>query len=76
MNPQVIFKSGQFSSILSMVSKGLGVSIVPAMALEKRPGCRFVPLTDERATRTIGAIVLKERSQTRINEAFLDYVTG
>jgi LysR family hydrogen peroxide-inducible transcriptional activator len=76
MNPQVIFESGQFSSILSMVSKGLGVSIVPAMALEKRPGCRFVALTDERATRTIGAIVLKGRSQTRISEAFLDYVTG
>jgi LysR family transcriptional regulator, hydrogen peroxide-inducible genes activator len=76
MNPQVIFESGQFGSILGMVSKGLGVSIVPAMALEKRPGCRFVPLADERATRTIGAIVLKGRSQTRISEAFLDYVTG
>ena len=76
MNPQVIFESGQFSSILGMVSKGLGVSIVPAMALEKRPGCRFVPLADERATRTIGAIVLKGRSQTRLSEAFLDYVTG
>ncbi len=76
MNPQVIFESGQFSSILGLVSKGFGVSIVPAMALEKRPGCRFVPLADERATRTIGAIVLKGRSQTRISEAFLDYVTG
>jgi LysR family hydrogen peroxide-inducible transcriptional activator len=76
MNPQVVFESGQFSSILGMVSKGLGVSIVPAMALEKRPGCRFVPLADERATRTIGAIVLKGRSQTRISEAFLDYLTG
>ena len=76
MNPQVIFESGQFSSILGMVSKGIGVSIVPAMALEKRPGCCFVPLADERATRTIGAIVLKGRSQTRISEAFLDYLTG
>jgi LysR family transcriptional regulator, hydrogen peroxide-inducible genes activator len=76
MNPQVIFESGQFSSILGMVSKGLGVSIVPAMALEKRPGCRFVPLADERATRTVGAVVLKGRSQTRISKAFLDYVTG
>jgi len=76
MNPQVIFESGQFGSILGMVSKGLGVSIVPAMALEKRPGCRFVPLADERATRTIGAVVLKGRSQTRISEAFLDSLRG
>jgi LysR family transcriptional regulator, hydrogen peroxide-inducible genes activator len=40
LNPKIIFESGQFSSILSMVSAGLGVSIVPAMALEKRPDAR------------------------------------
>jgi LysR family hydrogen peroxide-inducible transcriptional activator len=74
LNPQVIFESGQFSSILSMVSAGLGVSIVPAMALEKRPGCRFVPLADERAARTIGAVTLKGSSLTRIIEAFLSHL--
>jgi LysR family hydrogen peroxide-inducible transcriptional activator len=31
--PQIVFESGQFSSILGMVSAGVGVSIVPAMAL-------------------------------------------
>src|SRR5258706_13310050 len=31
LNPQIIFESGQFSSILSMVGTGMGVSIVPAM---------------------------------------------
>lgn len=71
LNPQIIFESGQFSSILSMVSAGLGVSIVPAMALEKRSGCRFVPLADERAARTIGVVTLKGRSLTRVIEAFL-----
>jgi LysR family hydrogen peroxide-inducible transcriptional activator len=69
--PNIVFESGQFSSILSMVSAGLGVSIVPAMALEKRAGCCFVPLADERAARTVGAVTLKGRSQTRVNEAFL-----
>jgi DNA-binding transcriptional LysR family regulator len=39
LKPKLIFESGQFSSILSMVSAGLGVSIVPAMAVEKRPRC-------------------------------------
>jgi LysR family hydrogen peroxide-inducible transcriptional activator len=51
LNPKIIFESGQLSSILSMVSAGLGVSIVPAMAVEKRSGCRYVPLADERAAR-------------------------
>jgi LysR family transcriptional regulator, hydrogen peroxide-inducible genes activator len=70
LNPKIIFESGQFSSILSMVSAGLGVSIVPAMALEKRPGCQYVPLADDRAARTIGVITLTGRSLTRANEAF------
>jgi LysR family transcriptional regulator, hydrogen peroxide-inducible genes activator len=74
LNPRIIFESGQFSSILSMVSAGLGVSIVPAMAVEKRPSCCFIPLGDERATRTIGAVTLHGRSLTRANEAFLNHL--
>jgi LysR family transcriptional regulator, hydrogen peroxide-inducible genes activator len=74
LNPKIIFESGQFSSILSMVSAGLGVSIVPAMALEKRPGCRYVPLEDERAARTIGVVTLNGRSPTRTNRAFLAHL--
>jgi LysR family hydrogen peroxide-inducible transcriptional activator len=71
LNPQIVFESGQFSSILGMVCAGLGVSIVPAMALEKRQGCRYVPLADGRAARTIGIVTLNGRSLTRANEAFL-----
>jgi len=74
LNPQVVFESGQFSSILSMVCAGQGVSIVPAMAIEKRPGCRFIPVADERAMRTIGAVTLKGRSFTRVIEAFLTHL--
>jgi LysR family transcriptional regulator, hydrogen peroxide-inducible genes activator len=74
LNPKIIFESGQFSSILSMVSAGLGVSIVPAMAVEKRAGCRYIPLADERAARTIGLVTLNGRSTTRANDAFLNHV--
>jgi LysR family hydrogen peroxide-inducible transcriptional activator len=74
LNPQIIFESGQFSSILSMVSAGLGVSIVPEMAVEKRSGCRFVPLGDERAVRTIGAVTLKGRLFTRVQMALVEHL--
>jgi LysR family transcriptional regulator, hydrogen peroxide-inducible genes activator len=74
MNPRIVFESGQFSSILSMVSGGLGVSVVPKMAIEKRAGCRFLPLADEHAYRTIGAVTLKGKSQSRVNQAFLSYL--
>jgi LysR family hydrogen peroxide-inducible transcriptional activator len=76
LNPQIVFESGQFSSILSMVSAGLGVSVVPEMAVEKRPGCRFVPLADERAFRTVGAITPRGKSATRLQEAFLAHLRG
>jgi LysR family transcriptional regulator, hydrogen peroxide-inducible genes activator len=71
LNPNIVFESGQFSSILSMVAAGLGVSVVPAMAIENKRQCSFIPIEDERATRTIGAVVLKGRSLPRASEAFL-----
>jgi LysR family hydrogen peroxide-inducible transcriptional activator len=76
VQPKIIFESGQFSSILSMVCAGLGVSIIPAMALEKRHGCQFVPLADGRATRAIGAVTLNGRSLSRVQQAFLAHLTG
>jgi LysR family hydrogen peroxide-inducible transcriptional activator len=74
LNPQIVFESGQFSSILGMVCAGLGVSVVPAMAVEKRAGCCFIPLADVRAERTIGAVSLKGRSLTRASAQFLEHL--
>jgi LysR family transcriptional regulator, hydrogen peroxide-inducible genes activator len=74
LNPQVIFESGQFSSILSMVSTGMGVSIVPEMAMEKNSRCRYVRIADDQATRTVGATTLRARSLTRLHHAFLAHL--
>ena len=74
LNPQVIFESGQFSSILAMVGAGMGVSIVPEMAMDKRQSCRYVRIADSHATRTIGAVVLRGRSLTRVHRAFLSHL--
>jgi LysR family transcriptional regulator, hydrogen peroxide-inducible genes activator len=72
--PQVIFESGQFSSILGMVGAGLGVSIVPEMALEQRADCTFVLIADEKASRTIGAATLKGHFLSRVQKAFLNHL--
>jgi len=74
VDPRIVFESGQFSSILSMVSAGIGVSIVPEMAVEKKAGCRFVRIADGEAARTIGAVVLRGRSLTRLQRAFLAHL--
>jgi DNA-binding transcriptional LysR family regulator len=54
-----------------MVGAGLGISIVPEMALDHRSDCNFVLIGDERATRTIGVATLKGRFLSRVQRAFL-----
>lgn len=65
VNPNVVFESGQFSTIVSMVATGMGVSVVPAMAVEYHSGCKFVRISDERAVRIVGFVQLKHRFKTR-----------
>ncbi|HWG88958.1 MAG TPA: LysR family transcriptional regulator substrate-binding protein, partial [Candidatus Acidoferrales bacterium] len=72
--PQVVFESGQFSSIVGMVGAGLGISIVPEMALEQRPDCNFVLIADERASRTIGVATLKGHFLSRVQKAFIQHL--
>jgi len=74
MHPKIIFESGQFSSLLSLVSAGMGVSIVPEMAIEKNSRCRYIPIADEEAIRTIGFVVLRGRSLPRAHHAFLSHL--
>ena len=72
LHPRIVFESGQFSSLLSMVGTGMGVSIVPEMAIDKSARCRYVRIADEQATRTIGAATLRGRWQTRSLRAFME----
>src|SRR5579863_9602928 len=76
VKPQIIFESGQFSSILSMVDTGMGVSIVPEMEIGRHQRCCYVRIADSEATRTIGAVVLRGRSLTRVHHAFLAHIRG
>lgn len=70
----VVFETGQFSSILAMVSAGMGISVVPEMAVEPVKGCRFVPLADEAAYRRVGVIWMRNHFQTRAEVELLEYL--
>jgi LysR family hydrogen peroxide-inducible transcriptional activator len=54
-----------------MVAAGVGISLVPEMAIDRDASCRYVRLSDTRATRTIVAAVLRGRSFNRVQQAFL-----
>jgi LysR family hydrogen peroxide-inducible transcriptional activator len=70
VTPNIVFESGQFSSLLGMVAAGIGVSLIPEMAIDRNVGCRYVPLTDTQATRTIVAAMVRGRSFNRVQRAF------
>jgi len=65
VSPSVVFESGQFATILAMVSAGMGVSAVPAMAVQPHPGCKFVPISGKHSTRKVGLVTLRHHYQTR-----------
>ncbi len=71
VTPRIAFESDQFSSLFGMVSAGIGISLVPEMAIDRNAGCRFVRLNDARAIRTIVAATLRGRSFNRVQQAFL-----
>src|SRR5215469_1526224 len=74
ITPNIAFESDQFSSVLGMVAAGVGISLVPEMAIDRDAGCRYVRLSDSRATRTVVAAVLRGRSFNRVQRAFLSVV--
>jgi LysR family hydrogen peroxide-inducible transcriptional activator len=76
VNPKVVFESGQFATILAMVSAGMGVSVVPQMAINDVPGCRFVLIADKKSHRKVGVVRLKYRYPTRAQVALLEHLKG
>ena len=74
LSPQIVFESGQFSSIMGMVGAGIGISIVPEMAVEAKPDCSSVLIADERASRTIGVAAVKGHFLSRVPRAFLEHL--
>jgi LysR family hydrogen peroxide-inducible transcriptional activator len=65
MSPSIIFESGQFATIMAMVSAGMGVSAVPAMAVQPQPGCKFVPISGKHSTRIVGIVSSRHHYQSR-----------
>jgi len=71
MSPSIIFEGGQFATILAMVSAGMGVSAVPAMAAKPQPGCKFVPISGNHSTRKVGVVASRHHYQSRAQRLFM-----
>src|ERR1700689_3672933 len=76
ITPNIVFESGQFSSLLGMVAAGVGISLVPEMAIDRNIACRYVRLSDMQANRTIVTAVVRGRSFNRVQQAFISGLKG
>lgn len=76
MSPRVIFESGQFATILAMVSADMGVSAVPAMAVQPHPGCKFIPISGKHSTRKVGIVTLKNHYETLAQRLLMEQMRG
>ena len=74
INPNIAFESGQFSSVLGMVTAGIGLSLIPEMAIDRNQACRYLPLTDASATRTVVLASLRNRSFNRVQQALANWI--
>jgi LysR family hydrogen peroxide-inducible transcriptional activator len=74
LDPRIVFESGHLSSLLAMVGAGMGVSLVPEMAVDKSKPCRFVRIADPQAQRTVAAVTLRGRTLNRGTRALLGHL--
>jgi LysR family hydrogen peroxide-inducible transcriptional activator len=78
VNERGIRRRSICDTIIAMVSAGIGVSAVPAMAVQPVPACRFIRIADKNGKRKIGVIRLRHhfeaRAQTGFGQSHPDYV--
>jgi LysR family transcriptional regulator, hydrogen peroxide-inducible genes activator len=74
MSPSIVFESGQFATILAMVSAGMGVSAVPAMAVQPQPGCKFIPISGKHSTRIVGIVTSRHHYQSRAQRLLMKHM--
>jgi LysR family transcriptional regulator, hydrogen peroxide-inducible genes activator len=61
IQPDVVVEALSLTTILEMVSSGLGVSLIPEMALKRRSGCKFLRLQNLGSNRRVGLVRLRRR---------------
>ncbi len=74
ISPRIVFESGQFATILAMVSAGMGVSAVPAMAVQPKAGCKFIPISGKHSTRVVGIVTARHHYQSRSQRLLMKHM--
>ena len=74
IRPRIICEAHGLAMVLAMVSAGLGVSIIPRMAMEKNNGCKFAALQEEPRARSIALVRLKRHNVSPAQRLLLEHL--
>ena len=74
LEPRITFESGCFLTILNMVKAGMGISVVPEMAVKNQAGCRFIPIQDRSPCASSALCKRKMDGPTRAQEPLMDFI--
>lgn len=73
--PQIVCQSGSAQGVLALVAAGLGIALLPRLAIEPRAGTRVVPLAEPAPGRTL-AVLWKGNALSHAARAFLELCTA
>jgi DNA-binding transcriptional LysR family regulator len=72
--PRIVCESGSAQGVLALVAAGLGIALLPRLAIEPRPGVRIVPLAEPAPSRTL-AVLWQPETLSHAAQAFLGLCT-
>jgi LysR family hydrogen peroxide-inducible transcriptional activator len=73
LQPQVAFRSAQLETIQALVASGIGISLIPKLAVNpsRKPRPTYLSLAEPKPTRTVVALWRKEHQPGRAAREFL-----
>lgn len=77
-SPTVRCKSAQLATVKKLVSIGMGVSMMPEMAIKPddgKQGLVYRPLAREKQTRTVALVLHNKRHRSRLTTKFIEFAT-
>jgi len=73
-HPRIVFECGQLATVQSLVEAGIGISLIPQMAINGTPTLIYRQLENPRPKRTIGVVTRNKRHQKVAVEEFLKHL--
>jgi LysR family hydrogen peroxide-inducible transcriptional activator len=73
-HPRIVFECGQLATVQSLVEAGIGISLIPQMAIKVTPTLIYRQLENPRPKRTIAVVTRSKRHQKVAAQEFLKHL--